>query len=270
MCGISLFFARESIPDINVFDILFTGSEQRGADGFGIAICDRFTKTAKTYYSVKKYSECKDDALRFVKETFKFGNILIQISRATPETESSSTLSNLQPIYNNNCVLAHNGDVSNNIHVEMMKWAKECGQYTFNTKIDSESILAAYFKHGKNIKDCMEYVSGGFATIMYDLDKNRLYAISDFKPLAHCYIRGIGYFLHSSNDVLTEVLKEIRNITRDGMNMWEDWYHHYLDGNHILEIDIDSGFMTNIPYSPRYIIGSQWDSNYDKTGNKKV
>jgi hypothetical protein len=57
-----------------------------------------------------------------------------------------------------------------------------------------------------------------------------LYVVNDFKPIAHGYVRGLGFFLHSDNDALGEVIQSITGCTRDGVAMWETWYHHYLSG----------------------------------------
>ena len=110
------------------------------------------------------------------------------------------------------------------------------------------------------MKDAMEYLSGGFASIVYDQHKDMLYTIVDFKPLAHAYVKGLGFFLHSDVDCLRELIYDYTGCNRDGEFVWESWYGHYLSPG-IREIDLQSGFMRKVKYSPRFITPT-WDSNF--------
>jgi glucosamine 6-phosphate synthetase-like amidotransferase/phosphosugar isomerase protein len=257
MCGIIAFYARESVPDLKVLDMLFENSENRGTDGFGVWIGrkDNF----KIYKSVNKYTLVRKEIMQFVKENLKIGNLLLAISRAAPETESQTTLVNMQPIINSDCVLIHNGSVTPHCCKELSDKG-----FKFNTDIDSEAIIGSYLLHNKNIKNAMEYIAGGIAAVMYDTKQDMLYTVTDFHPLAHGYIRGIGYFLSSDNDAIGQAIKMITGITRDGVNVWENFYHHYLPGNFIRTTDLDSGMQREIRYSPRYIVGDIWDSSIKK------
>ena len=66
------------------------------------------------------------------------------ISRAAPEQEPPTSERNMQPIVNGNCVLVHNGSVTQQIYDELMESEKE---FKWTTDIDSEAIIAAYIKH---------------------------------------------------------------------------------------------------------------------------
>lgn len=264
MCGIATFFARESVPDYKHLDTLFEWSEKRGGDGFGLYIDNRDGSPSVTFHCVDPYSKCKDVVKKTVRQHIKVGSLIIVISRAAPETEIQTSKQNLQPIINNDCVVAHNGAVSNKIHLELKEWANDSKDYQFYTEIDSEAIIAAYVRFERNMKDAMEYLSGGFAAIFYDKIKDMLYTVNDFKPIAHGYVKGLGFFLASDNDALREVIFDYTGCSRDGVNMWECYYAHYLSGGRIKQIDLQSGFIQNIKYSPRYIIGDRWDSNNPK------
>jgi asparagine synthetase B (glutamine-hydrolysing) len=255
MCGIAGFFARESLPDLNIIEALVENTELRGTDGFGIWI-GRKNKFSKLV-TPNKYSQDKKTILEFIRDNLKLNDLLLAISRAAPETEEKSTIDNMQPIINSDCVLVHNGAVTYTIYKQIL----DSGKFKFNTSIDSEAIIGSYILHDKNIKNAMEYISGGVAAALYDIKLDRLFIINDFKPIAHSYIRGVGYFISSDDKILRQIIRNVIGCPRDGMNMWEDWYCHYLTGNIIRSIDLDSGFMREIPYSPRYIIGDQWDSN---------
>lgn len=265
MCGISMFFARESVPDYDILDTMFTWGEKRGVDGFGICVVKLNGRVYKLS-STSKYSSMKKSVKDFLhnKEVrFSVGDVLIAISRALPETEPPTSIKNNQPIVtkNHRIALVHNGAVSRSVYKDLRVWSqRNPDKYIFETSIDSEAIIASYIKHDYNIKEAMEYISGGFASIMVDALKRKIYLITDFKPLAHSYIRGVGYFVASDNDCLREIVQKITHAPRDGMNLWEDWYAHYLRGGRIKEIDIDSGMTRTISYRPRYITQS-WDSS---------
>ncbi len=281
MCGITAFFARESKIDYKHLDMLFKGAEKRGQDGFGFVIIKRDIETKQTgpgirrihceFKSHQPYSRCNDLVWNAIRDAeFGIGDLIIAIARAAPETEPASdpkrVNETVQPIINmdEGLVVVHNGAVSQKLYNEMLNWAAEHEEYDFETVIDSEAIAAAYIKYGGNMKDAMEYLSGGFAAILYDELKDMLYVINDFKPIAHGYVRGLGFFLHSDLDVLREIIFDITGCARDGVNMWECYYAHYLSGGRIKQIDLQSGFIQNIKYSPRYMT-QNWDSNNPKT-----
>jgi len=264
VCGITAFFCRESVPDYKYLDLLFRGAEQRGQDGFGYALIrclDGERKIQRVTKWVEPYSEIAQSVKYDIDNIggLQIGDVIMAIARAQPETEpetkSSAINETAQPIYNQdeNLVLIHNGAVSQQIYNDLYDWSEETHLYNWHSVIDSEAILACYVKHGRNMKDTMENLSGGFACILYDEKKDMLYVINDHMQLSHCYIRGLGFFLHSDNDVLGQVIHDYLGATRDGMFIWENFYHHYLDGHAIREIDLQSGFMRKEKYTPRYI-----------------
>lgn len=269
MCGLSGFFARESVPDYKYLHKLFLDGQNRGEDGFGLVIIKRKPNqdvgsisltTVGCYYDKRKEFES------FVNNNLEVGDLLLAINRAAPEQEPPTSLDNIQPINSDEFCLVHNGSVSNIIHQTLLNDSEL--DYTFKTEIDSESIIASYVKHNRNIKDAMEYISGGVSAMLYDYKKDCLYLINDFKPLAQGYIRGYGYFLASNNDTIGDIIEDITGCTRDGICLWENYYHHYLSGGRIKEIDLDSGFVKNIKYQPRYIT-QNWDSNYKNNIKKE-
>jgi len=273
MCGITAFFARESSIDRKHLDTLFSWTEKRGKDGFGFVLIKRNSEGKRTihltYKDIEPYSKCKDYVLNMIQDHdgIEIGDLIIGISRAAPETEPETDPTRidqtLQPIVSTKDGLAvvHNGAVMRRIHQELIDWAKESEKYQFTTDIDSESILAAYIKYNRNMKDTFEYLSGGFASIIYDEVKDMLYVVNDHMQISHGYIRGLGFFLHSDNDAIGEVIYNYLGATRDGMFIWENFYHHFLDGGAIREIDLQSGFMRKEKYMPRYIVGDTFDSS---------
>lgn len=89
-------------------------------------------------------------------------------------------------------------------------------------------------------------LSDGFtdALIAYDKKKDCLYVYNrDDNIIAHAYIRGIGFFVHTEMKPLRDAIQVVCHVARDGMNLWENWYGHPLEGRTYREIDLDSGFM---------------------------
>jgi len=259
MCGITCYFARESVLTHHQYDLLFTGAEQRGMDGFGITIKSETVKSMKV---IGPYSANRKGVLDFVEKYMKVGSILIASCRATPETEKETDIDMIQPIEAGdpiNLVLSHNGGVTDSI--------KDSIDFDYQTNIDSEAIIGAYHKFGKNMKKAMEFLSGSFAFVMLDINKNKLYGVTSFNPLAHMYIKGYGYFYHSDNEVLGQVLESITGAKRDAMNIWESWYHHDLAGYTIIQTDIDSGSQYHTEYNPRFL-HPVWDSTEKEYAQK--
>jgi len=245
MCGIVSYWSKESVLSRKDYDILFTGAEQRGQDGIGICIVDLKTTKHVSYKMTKTYSECKENVLDFIVMNMKVNNLLLGICRATPETEPITSIEQLQPIIKDGLYLIHNGGVTESV---VKDW--DC---KLTTSIDSEYIIEAYKKYGNNMKNAMENISGSFAFVLYDSKKDKLFSVTSFNPLAHMYSRGYGYFLSSDNNTLENVLQNMTNQSSDGVNVWESWYHHYLQGYSIIETDIQSGFQSNYSYEPMFL-----------------
>lgn len=260
MCGIMAYWARESILPLNMYSGLLYGVEKRGLDGIGIVVVGEGISVSKKWMG--SFSRNSVEVLDFIHAHTKVGSILMVSCRATPETEEITTFDMLQPIENRGLVLIHNGGITDTMREEVPKQ-----EYQYTTQIDSEIILAKYFQHGRCMKECMESISGSFAFVLLDKDKGKLFAVTSFNPLAHMYLRGYGYFLHSDNVCLSGVLEEFTGCIRDGVNVWESWYHHDLDGFSIVEVDLDSGFQFVQKYRPRFL-HPVWDGMDEGHGVK--
>ena len=269
MCGILGLWCQKSVPDINIIDKLFTYAEKRGKDGVGYFIYNSRSKVTSFRKFKESYSEVRVELLSLISKELTINSVLLGICRSQPETEGNTTIVNMQPIVHDpkGLYLVHNGAISNRIYNELKKWNKEenDSNYYYTTNIDSEAILVSYLKHNRNIKDALEYLSGGMACLMVDSEKNCLFLWNDHQPLSHSYIRGdLGcYFLHSSDECLRDIVKYTCHATADGVCCWEQWYGHPLNGPRIKILDLESGFVSTIKYSPRYIT-STWDSYLSK------
>ena len=276
MCGIVGMFDRDSSFGISVRSKLARDSEERGTNGFGVVHIRRSLPNIVQKYSIfkseKPYSELaktKDDEYNLWRSIISHpngslistrGDVTLMISRAAPETEcatdSTKLDKTLQPIINEkeDIVLVHNGAISNKIRDQLGK------TYEYQTDIDSEAIIASYLKFGRNIKDAMEFICGGVAALMYDGKKDVLYMINDFKPLAVGYLRGDGLIAASTKQWIDKIIEDKYDVKRNGICCWESFYSNYLPGGFIHEIDLQSGIISDIQYSPRYMT-NVWDSN---------
>jgi 7-cyano-7-deazaguanine synthase len=258
MCGITGYWQKEAALEFKVLDKLFKGTEKRGQDGFGIC----FYRNDQYFIlkSDKNYSQA-ENIKEILKQEYNF-TITMGISRATPETEVPTYgITNQQPIQDGDFVICHNGSVSDYLVDELHK------DFQFNTKIDSEAILHAYKKFNYNMKMTMEYLQGAFAFSMIDRRKNKLYLVNSYLPLSHMYIKGYGYFWHSDLETLEQIRYDITGATRDGMNVWEQWYCHELPPYTIVETDLESGFQNFIEFKPNFDCPS-WNKDIENNKEK--
>jgi asparagine synthetase B (glutamine-hydrolysing) len=264
MCGIGCYWARESLlPSAGEYNLMLEGASKRGQDGIGITIINPDLSTWSNRI-VGSYQNYRYEILSYIKTYLKLGGVLLFSCRATPETEKQTELIMLQPIVSvdQKLFLVHNGGITDSIVKELKE------EFRFKTNIDSEAIIHAYMKFGKNLKQAVEYLVGSWAFIMLDIRKRKLYSCTSFNPLAHMYIKGYGNFLHSDLDTLKQILHNLTGQNKDGVNVWENWYHHYIDGYTLIETDLDSGFQHHQKYTPRFL-HPVWDSTKNN-GKTKV
>tara|TARA_Y100000310_G_scaffold267782_1_gene279993 strand:- start:20290 stop:21906 length:1617 start_codon:yes stop_codon:yes gene_type:complete len=245
MCGLISVWNREGVFPYKVFDKLFTEAEKRGEDGFGIFVINTKKGFREMFKSTLTYKVERKNVKKFVSEYNKIGSLFIGNFRAQPETEVQSTITNLQPIWKDDIVISHNGSVSN-------KTYKSLKEGRYKTQIDSEAIINAYIKFGGDMKKVMEYLNGGFAFILYDNKRRRLYHVTDYKPLASGYIRPYGYIIHSNEGAISSAMGLLTDCNRCGYNVWEDYYYHTIPGYTIVEIDIDSGMERQYNFTPNF------------------
>ena len=244
MCGIVGLWNREGIFSPGEVDLLFSEASKRGKDGFGVCVIGE--KVVKVYKSVGSYEKDREKFLNWLKQVSpKVGSLLLANFRAQPATEVHSSERNLQPCIGKDWALVHNGVVSDFL-------VKEVKQ-SMETEIDSEAIGLYYEKNDRDMKRTMEELSGGFAFVLYDFAKNRLYCVCDYKPLAVGYIRGKGFIVHSSEEAIGELVKRATGCSRCGINVWEDFYYHWQEAYTIREIDLDSGMEREYRFAPRFV-----------------
>ena len=247
MCGIVGIFNREGGFPAEVYDLLFKEAEKRGQDGFGIFCWNEKDKLQPGWKYPQPYSYYSKEVKDVVKNWSKKGSIILANCRAQPETEvASKDDSSIQPISKQGITVVHNGSVANFI-------VDELADLGYETKIDSEAIINAYIRFDGDMKKVMEYLVGGFAFILLDTNKKRLYCVNDYKPLAIGYIKGYGFIIHSEESAIGKAVELVTDCKRCGTNVWEDFYYHWqFPGYTIREIDLDSGMERVYRFTPRF------------------
>jgi 7-cyano-7-deazaguanine synthase in queuosine biosynthesis len=264
MCGIAFFWAKEGTLEREEIRRLFEGAAKRGGDGFGYSILSP-TKKQTTLDEKVMDSKVWDTHISDIERNLKVGDMLFIAFRATPETELESSPQMLQPLIHLDppFVLIHNGGVT---ETEINNLKGITLPFSWETKIDSEAILANYMNYNGNMKDCMEDLSGSFSFVLLDVEKGKLFSVSSFLPLAHMYIKGVGYYLHSSLETLEQIQFERTGFTKGEKAVWHHWYAHYLEGYQIIETDIESGLQKSCNYRPKFLHTRCPDKSKGKKG----
>jgi len=243
MCGIFLCHLNESVIDINALDILFKSALERGKDGYGLVII----RDGIIAHSIKSRGTYHKDDIKILSD-LKLGDIVIGITRNAPETEVMSDQiddNHLQPITVDNITYAHNGSITD-IYVEQYK-------DKMTTKIDSEVIGLSYIEHGRNMRLALESLSGGWSIVGYDALREQIIIVTSFLPLYQCYIKGIGYFVHSLKSGLIELLRYYNRPTHY-TRVWENFYCDEIPPYTIIEIDKDSGLVSQHEYKFNFLV----------------
>lgn len=273
MCGITGYVAEKSNPSIDVICNLLRYGELRGSDGFGTLLVGERNNGHVVRRVFRTFSNDIDyeTVLGGLYEGLKPGSILLANHRAAPETEcqadENNVSKNTQPITDpiEQLILVHNGAVSNFVVNELKE------EFNFHTNIDSEAILHAYLKFGRNMKDTMEYLSGGFSFLLYDGKLGALYSVCTHNPLYVGYVKGCGYFYSSIEDAIWDTISKLKGtkIEKNTMNMWEDYYGHRHPEYTIQRIDLQSSMVNTFTFKPRYVT-LNYDPYQEKTIDKPV
>jgi asparagine synthase (glutamine-hydrolysing) len=126
----------------------------------------------------------------------------------------------------NNSVITYNGEIYN--YPELREILKP--HWSFQTKSDTECILAAYDRYGVS---CLDHLRGMFSFALWDEKRNRLFCARDrfgIKPFYYAVVDGVFYFA-SEAKALLPFLPDIR--TNDAA-MAEYFTFHYTIGEKTL------------------------------------
>lgn len=269
MCGLSAFFAREAVPSPKVIQNLLHYGSERGSDAVGFVLISEelgYFEIVDSHKEIGIGNE-KELAQRISKD-MKVGDIVLINHRATPETESASTDSrSIQPVIDEShgIVLIHNGSVSSFVYDKLRE------KYEPKSDIDSEAIIWSYLEHGRNMKGCMEFLSGGFAFLLFDMEKEMLYAVATHNPLWAGYVRGYGMFFSSTEEGIYSTISLIKGtaINRNNIMVWEDYYCREIPAFSISEIEMYSGMLNEIKFYPRYV-HPKYDPLEKRFQNRKI
>lgn len=269
MCGITGYLCKESVPSKEVIETLLIHAASRGTDAVGYTIIGKNDGYFGVIDSEKKIGLGDVKAMsQSIVASLNIGDIIIANHRAAPETEVESVGNeSIQPIMDedNGVILVHNGAVSNFIYDELIN------DYDPISSIDSEAIIWAYIHHGRNMKRTMEFLSGGFAFLLVDIHKEKLYAVATHNPLYAGYVRGHGMAFSSVKEGIYSVISEQKGttISRNNVAIWEDYYCQEIPANSITEIDCASGMRNEMNFTPRYI-HPNWDPLKHRSRRRKI
>jgi asparagine synthase (glutamine-hydrolysing) len=106
-----------------------------------------------------------------------------------------------QPFKNGRYVLTFNGEIYNYLEIK-----QELPEYNFTTNGDTEVLLAAFLKWGK---DCLKKLRGMFAFAIYDTETRELFAARDrfgVKPFHYAMVNGEFVFASEIKAILASGL----------------------------------------------------------------
>lgn len=276
MGGLACYWAREAVLNKKDYDLLFEGAAKRGSDSVGVTIIHKdqgveVTRFTKGYHerSDNDWQNIKDELLFWVTFRMRVGDILLAYFGSTSELDKPITEKTMQPLltpdsdFNVEYVIANCGGVAESFRKEL-----KCSN-TFS-EVDSEMIIRGYEDCGCNMQAAMEKIPGSFAFAFIDMKKDKLFAVTAFNPLAQMYVKGYGYFLHSSLSTLSIERQWLTGSGIDGSNVHEGWSSSYIDGFTILEIDLQTGSKFTKRFEPRYLHPT-WDyTSKDDTKSKVI
>lgn len=275
MCNISAVWNKECSMNLKHLQSFLEFGKKRGTDGFGICRIDKvFTmihedkdsisiapkhviNNIKKSIGVYRQEEIIEEVYQESANTPILNSIILANHRAAPETEVGCTDDkSIQPIVDerNGLVLIHNGAVSNFIYKELENPNKI-------SNIDSEAILWAYLRNSRDIKKTMEYLSGGFAFILFDQVRQVLIISCTHNPLYCGYVRGYGMFFNSQQEAVWDAISSCKGfrVREHNLSVFEDYYCREIKENTVETIDLYTGMTNTQIFEPRYITNN-WDT----------
>ena len=138
-----------------------------------------------------------DDQGTFIEKNFGLGHVRLSILDLSSAGH--------QPMFSNNnrYVIIFNGEIYNYLEIkEQLK-----NDYKFITKTDTEVILAAYQKWGK---ECLDKFNGDWAFIIYDKLENSFFGARDRYGIKPLY-----YTRYNNNLIFSSEIKSIIPIIKD-------------------------------------------------------
>ncbi|MDY7394206.1 asparagine synthase (glutamine-hydrolyzing) [Aureibaculum sp. 2210JD6-5] len=127
-----------------------------------------------------------------------------------------------QPFIDNSgrYILSYNGEIYN--YLELRQQLESC--YEFKTNSDSEVLLAAYIKWGK---DCLSRFNGMFSFIVYDSLLHKLFAARDRFGVKPFY-----YFKNKSNFYFASEIKSLHAVGIDKIPNKKAWANYLVFGSY--------------------------------------
>lgn len=169
-----------------------------------------------------------------------------------------------QPLINNNLIITFNGEIYN--YNELKKEHFLNDEFLFNTKSDTEIILALYYKYNTN---CLDHLNGMFSFAIYDNNTHELFCARDrlgIKPFYYLIQDNIFYFASE----IKALLPFINDLQEDIEGISEYLHFNYPISNHTMFKNIkhlESGHYLQVK-DGNIIIKKYWDTDYLNKNDK--
>lgn len=211
MAGIFCYASIENKYNLSIddFNIMFESISNKNNIGIGLFIIDiKNNKVLEMYKNDINYKECKEHVTKILNKYINKKNILYIGSTnnlvLNYKTYDKNRYKNIQPVYKNNIILAHDGYISESS-------VKEFENEEKISDLDSEVIINNYEKNKKDVLSTLETLSGGWAFIMYDLNKKKLITANSYLDLFQGYLTNYGFFIHSDYEAINKIFSNYRN-----------------------------------------------------------
>jgi len=169
-----------------------------------------------------------------------------------------------QPLINNNLIITFNGEIYN--YNELKNEHFSDNKFQFNTKSDTEIILALYNKYNVN---SLNHLNGMFSFAIYDNNTRELFCARDrlgIKPFYYLIQDNIFYFASE----IKALLPFINDLQEDIEGISEYLHFNYPISNHTMFKNIkqlEPGHYLQVK-DGNIIIKKYWDTDYLNKNDK--
>lgn len=215
MCGITGIYAIEGTASgKDIFRVTRT-IRHRGPDDEGYAMYIPAERRLLLYDGEDSNLKIHDHVLKLgeTKDVFLFGHRRLSIV--------DTSYSGHQPMLydDGNLLTVYNGEIYNHLEIKNELIAKG---YTFNSRSDTEVLLASYREWGT---DCLTRLNGMWSFVLLDVKKNILFGSRDrfgVKPFYYFYSKGLFAFASEIKGLLaiSAIKKKINEPAAFDYLMW--------------------------------------------------
>ncbi|MBN8703081.1 MAG: asparagine synthase (glutamine-hydrolyzing) [Bacteroidetes bacterium] len=233
MCGILTYFKPSGLTkeDINTSLVSLKSIKHRGPDGEGVVLINSKTGTFQILKTDETPAEINSNTTldSYVDKSadLLFGHRRLSIIDLSANGH--------QPMFDSESGnwIIFNGEVYN--YVEIKQELEGLG-YSFRTKTDTEVVLKAYHKWGK---DCLSRFNGMFSIVIYDKNTRQLFIAND-----RFSVKPLYYYSTTQEHIISSEIKQIVHYQNVDLTLSGSVINKFTDLG-ILDYDYKT-FYTNI------------------------